>query len=315
MKRLYIVCTLLLTLATPPLSAGGDQGQVLKVPDDFATIQAAVSAAGPGDTVFVAAGTYCGSVHINSTKTGLRLRAAPAVGEEGTILSACGGGGYGIHVMGADGVEISGFTIEGFESGIVLQTVKGARLHMNEVRGNVTTATSTTPFWARAQGIILNASSFTEVAQNWSHDNGHLGIGLFNGSHDNVVRGNRLTGNQTQQGATGVYASFFCSLMVWGAVPSTGNRISENEISGSLGYGLMISPGQTENIVAQNRVSGHPLPGIVAMSGAWGNLIQQNDARGNGTEEGADLWDWNSTTVNLWQRNLGTCAAGNAACQ
>jgi hypothetical protein len=74
--------------------------------------------------------------------------------------------------------------------------------------------------------------------------------------------------------------------MLWGSMNS-GNRIVENEVTGALGAGIMISSGvQAGNLVAQNRVHGHPAPGIIVMNGASGNVIQQNDARGNGTTTG-----------------------------
>jgi hypothetical protein len=65
--------------------------------------------------------------------------------------------------------------------------------------------------------------------------------------------------------------------------------------------------------VAQNRVHGHFGPGIVVNPWSYDNVIEQNNAVGNGFNNGVDLKDW-STIPNLWQRNLGTCAPGNAGC-
>ncbi len=313
MKRLYVLCAVLL-MVTAPTALGVASLQVLTVPSDFGTIQEALNAAEPGAIITVAPGTYCERVTIKTPD--IRLRSAPALGQTGAILSgtACGGAagvGFGIHVMGVSGVEISGFTIEGYESGIVLHNATQARIHLNEIRNNVYAGSASTfPF--RAQGVVLIASSFNDITQNSIHDNGHLGIGFVNSSNSNLVRANRLTDNQAQQST---YANYACSIMLWGSTNS-GNRIVENEVIGSLGSGIMVSTGvQAGNLVAQNRVHGHPGPGIIVMSGASGNVIQQNDARGNGTDNWTDLWDFNATTVNVWQRNLGTCSAGNAGCE
>jgi hypothetical protein len=101
--------------------------------------------------------------------------------------------------------------------------------------------------------------------------------------------------------------------VLWGSTNS-GNRIVENEVTGSAGMGIMIGPQvQSHNLVAQNRVHGHPWESIVVMAGSHSNVIQQNDARGNGLEGWTDLWDANST--NVWLRNLGTCMPGNAGCE
>jgi parallel beta-helix repeat protein len=315
MRRILVLCVLLLTVAAPHVS-GQSERAVLRVPGAFPTIQDAVDAARPGDIIQVAAGTYCENVVISTR--GIRLRAAPAGPNGGAILSgACKTGGYGFHVLGASaedpvsGVEISGFTVEGFDTGILLQFATGSRIHLNEVRENVYRGSSS-PSYGRAQGIVLLRASFNDITQNWIHDNGHLGIGLLNGSNGNLIRANRLIDNQAQQGA---YPGYACSLMLWGATNS-GNRIVENEIRGALGFGLMIGSGiQTGNLVAQNRIHGHAWEGIVVYPGSFDNVIQQNNVRGNGLEGWPDMAEFNHHTMNTWERNLGTCEPGNAGCK
>lgn len=334
MKRLDVLCTVLLTAAAlgcaqehgaptapspagidaPTASASGEK--VRHVPRDYATIQAAVDAAAPSDVIIVAAGTYCEQVVIE--KSDLTLRAAPGVGNPAILSGACEAGGFGIHshgisVTGASGVEISGFIIDGFSTGIFLHSTTESRIFGNEIRHNVYLGASA-PFAADAVGIFLRmGSNFNEIQQNWIHDNGHLGIGLWNGNTSNLIRANRLIDNQMQQGT---YPSFACALMLWGTT-NRDNRIVENEVTNSLsvgGSGIMIGGGvQIGNLVAQNRVHGHLLKGIVLMSGSYDNAIQQNNATGNAVAGGVDLADANAIP-NLWERNLGTCAPDNAGC-
>ncbi len=186
----------------------------------------------------------------------------------------------------------------------MLEYATGSILRLNEVRDNLYRG-STTPGWARGQGILLTSASGNEIAQNSVHGNGHLGIGLRNGSNDNLVRGNWLVDNQTQQVGA-------CTLMLFGTTNSR-NRIVENEVTGAIGAGIMIGPGvQTSNYVAQNRVHGHAYEGILVMPGSGFNVIEQNNALGNGLDGWTDLWDDNTT--NLWVNNLGTCEPGNAGC-
>jgi parallel beta-helix repeat protein len=248
------------------------------------------------------------------------LRAAPGVGNPAILSGACGTGGFGIHsrgisVTGVSGVEISGFTVEGFSTGIWLFYATEARIFGNEIRDNLyLDSSSTAPWPADAVGILLWHSGFNVIQQNWIHDNGHLGIGLRDGSNSNLIRGNRLIDNQAQ---LGTYPMFSCSLMLFRSTNSD-NWIVENEVTNSrsvAGHGIMIGSmgAQTRNIVAQNRVQGHPLRGIIVMSGSSDNVVEQNNATGNGLTGGVDLSDL-SVLPNLWQRNLGTCAPGNAGC-
>jgi nitrous oxidase accessory protein NosD len=334
MKRLYMLCTVVLTATAlgcaeehgapaAPSAAGIDaptayaNGEKTRdVPRDYATIQAAIDAASPGDVIMVAPGTYCEQVVIE--KSDLTLRAAPGVGNPAILTGACETGGFGIHshgisVTGVKGVEISGFIIEGFSTGIFLHATTESRVFGNEIRYNVYLGVSA-PFAADAVGILLRmGSNSNEIQQNRIHDNGHLGIGLFNGNSSNLIRANWLTDNQTQYSN---YAGFACSLMLWGTT-NRDNRIVENEVTNSLsvgGAGIMIGPSaQNANVVAQNRVHGHFGPGIVVNPWSYDNVIEQNNAVGNGFNNGVDLKDW-STIPNLWQRNLGTCAPGNAGC-
>src|SRR5437762_13200479 len=64
----------LLWLATPVSGERAATAGTIRVPQDEPTIQAAVDAAAPGDTVLVDRGTYPGPVVVPAAKTGLTIR-------------------------------------------------------------------------------------------------------------------------------------------------------------------------------------------------------------------------------------------------
>jgi len=79
----------------------------LRVPADFATIQAAIDAAQPGETVAVAPGTYTESVKL---RTGVCLLGS---GARSTVLDARGEGRTLVDLTGAPGSVVAGFTMRG----------------------------------------------------------------------------------------------------------------------------------------------------------------------------------------------------------
>jgi len=160
---------------------------------NFRLIQDAVNAAPVGSVVEVVGGKYSERVVVAKS---IKLRGAGAVLDG----SGVGGTGVGILVSDAANVEVSGFTVQNFERGIVLQNASNAVVTGNEVRNN--TAKSGPPYtfgvtpW---EGIVLIASRNNEVSNNFAHDNGHDGLMVTSGSSGNRIRNNRFTdnGNQT----------------------------------------------------------------------------------------------------------------------
>lgn len=282
--------------------------RVLRVPEAFSTIQAAVDAAEPGDIIQVAPGVYVETVLI--TTAGIRLQ-----GQRGAVLdgeslrdeeaSAL----FGIHVQGTTespvtGVEIAGLEVRNFERGIVLERVQGSRVLGNDVHDN--TDMNESDGFNFLDGIVLVSSSFNEVVSNETHDNGHDGIQLSSGSTGNLVRANRTHDNGGQTPfQTG------CGINLAGS-GNNHNRIVENEVIGNH-WGILItgpSPGSTGNFIAQNRAHGQLRAGVAVAANSSGNVIARNDARGNGSGGLApsgpfDLFDAEPVD-NTWERNKGT---------
>jgi parallel beta-helix repeat protein len=294
-----------LLLDAPTLSHAAAAPHVLRVPEDFSTIQAAVDAAGPGDIVQVAAGTYNENVVI--TTSGLRLRGTAGSAVDGTGLT-----GIGIHVLGSTGspttgVEIMGFEVRNFERGVVLENVEHSQVHLNEVHNN---GDKVPDALFLSEGIVLINADFNAVTNNSTHDNGHDGIQLTRGSSGNLIHANRTRDNGWQTLPT---PKVGCGINVAGVgAANNDNHIVENEVLdnhwGILLTGAVASSG---NRIAQNRVHGHARAGIAILGPSNGNFVLQNNATGNGLNDPPlgpsttfDLFDLPPVN-NTWERNQG----------
>ena len=291
-------------------------GQVLHVPADYPTIQAALNAAAEGDTVQVRAGIYNENVVVSTS--GVKVH-----GSAGVVIDGTGLTGIGISVSGpsaaapVSGVEISHVEVTNFERGIIVQFAAGIRLHHNEVHNNVDKMPPLV--LGDAAGIELVTAHFTEVSENIVHHNGEDGIQLRVGSTQNAVHHNRVYSNGAQQ-LTGFQGA---GIRATGA-GTNDNRIEHNEIFDNYGRGIFLTrPGGTVpitgNLVAHNRAYGNYRAGIAIMSAATGNVVMYNDARNNNLSGLAPCFRCNlfdrSIGGNIWENNHGTFSGRDACAQ
>lgn len=285
----------------------GPQANVLKVPRDYATIQAAVNAASPGDTIKVAAGVYNENVEISTSA--LRLKAS-----EGAVIDGAGLTGSGIQLLGtaaqpvAD-VEVSGFEVRGFQRGIVLQFTTRARVSGNDVHDNNKWPGAVGAL-DQAVGVDLVAAQSSDVSENSVHNNGAGGIQLRVGSTNNVLRENKISENgallTTDMGGRGV--------LVTGA-GTNDNEMRSNRILRNFGRGISIARPAgtvpiTGNLVLKNRVHENQRCGICMMGAAQDNVVLKNNATGNNLSGLAPCLTFNlfdeSPVDNIWKKNRGT---------
>jgi hypothetical protein len=194
------VCFAVLLGLAPSRAAASS---VLRVPQDYSTIQAAIDAAAPGDTVSVAAGTY--SEHID-----FQSKAITVAGASGAGSTTIDGGGVGVVVtINANAGEtpvLRGFTVTG---GGYLGAGDGAidtRGGPALIENNVVTANRFC-----ADGAITATFSAATIRNNEITNNsqagcsGGGGAGISIGGDGTVqVLHNVITGNRQDSGAGGI---------------------------------------------------------------------------------------------------------------
>ncbi|MEZ7007723.1 nitrous oxide reductase family maturation protein NosD [Streptomyces sp. AD55] len=311
------------------------------------SIQKAVDAARPGDTVLVLSGTYRESVKV--TTDGLTLRGTGP----GTVIRPggekapddCAERGNGICVTGAKdrplrNVTVAALTVTGFDgSGVFAMgtdrlTVRDVTAEKNGV-------------W----GIAQQRSERGVLRDNTVRDNGDAGLFLANtitaeeGAADtrgtlvehNTAEGNRIgvtvrrlrnlsvTGNHLTGNCAGLFVVGDENTPRTGDLLVGGNRVVANNKScpkterlpALQGSGIVLTGAEktriTRNLVADNSGDAPMSGGIVlfkSLVGAVGeqNRIERNTLRGNAP---ADLVDTETDAVNTFEGN--SCAASRPA--
>lgn len=284
---------------------------VLQVPKDFKTIQSAVEAARPGDTVLVEAGTYREQVRL---KPGVTLRSAgdesplpPAPHArreakntwrglkraEATIIEHAGANAKGPAVVMAEGAVLDGFTV-----------TRAGAFDQKDYDFHYATSGELLPDERGAVGVkdaipALGVPGVTATVQFCIvRDNGHAGIGCSGQNNHsrifkNVVYRNMGGGIGIADGATPTIDANICFNNLRGGI---GNRnssatILNNESFDNVRAGIGIREGATP-FVRGNQCYNNRRAGIgVRMKGTnpilEGNECFGNEMAGIGSRDGA----------------------------
>jgi len=305
-----IVTTLLLASIATVVVLASATPTTRRVPYDYSTIQAAVDAANPGDTIEVYNGTYQETVVIRSDDHDLKLK-----GEEWPIIMDKPGGSlsYGIDIRGgAYNVEISGFEIKNFgqvddagifgRRGILISNIV---IHHNTIHDNyngidIEAATGLYPpghrelrinhneiFGNLFMGIYLSRVSNSTIDHNKIQQN-TVGIRLMTVS-DSTIDHNKILNNQRFG-------------MRWGFVSNT--KASYNKIEGSGRDGFIIVGTSTGNSVEYNMILNNTDNGIHLMDNTKNNDFRYNHALGNGNGISTmDIYCDGGVGPNAWEKN------------
>lgn len=324
-----------LSVAAPSSSAAVAGGHVVRPGE---SIQKAVDAARPGDTIVVLPGTYRESVLI--TKPGLTLlgTGSRTVIRPGAATgNVCATAGNGICVLGASGkpvddVSIRSLTVSGFKKNGVWSSWTD-RLTVRKV------TSTNNGTW----GIGQERSTRGEFLHNTARENGDAGIFLANtvdaeaGATDTLgaeIRDNTLTGNRIGVTArrvrnltvqdnlmtgncSGVFVVGDESRPRAGAMTIQDNRIIANNkfcpanprLSAIQGTGIVLTGSEDTTVrsnLIRNNVGSTPLSGGIVLVKSFvgapntGNSITDNVVEDN---QPADLADRDTGTGNTFVRN------------
>ncbi|GAB2464900.1 right-handed parallel beta-helix repeat-containing protein [Streptomyces incanus] len=343
----YLTCTVVVLASGMAAAPPAAQPTVHRV-QPGASIQKAVDAAKPGDTVVLSPGTYKESVDITTSDVALRGSGAHRtvlVPDTAADRSACAEAGHGICVTGTDtalleGVTVSSLTLRGFP-GNGLWATGTDRLRVQGVTAEKNGK------W----GIAEERSVRSVLSHNVVEENGDAGLFLSNttdteegarDAHRTVIRHNRMLGNRVgvivrrlrnltvdHNEATGNCAAVF--VVGDGSKPVAGDlRVTRNHLRANnkrcaatprlpflQGAGIVLT-GAEDTLVAENRIENHkgtsPLSGgIVLFKSFAGTVDERNTVRDNLVtgNSPADLANRDTATTNTFSGN--TCTLSEPA--
>src|SRR5215207_8036423 len=338
-RTILLVATMILTLLVASgvalATAIGSAQAANKVVGPGESIQKAINAAHPGDTIIVR-GVHKEDVVIR--KDGIKLRGDDAVIQAPTRAKAdspcskafgpeaiCVLGDVNIKTGKLEGqrvrdVSISGFTIRGFKQqpnkgeGTIMIDVFGARnatVEGNHVVGN------------NGAGIGIGAEGLNNTIRNNDlTDNTEAGVSVLQGERNATVANNTFSGNDrgifaTDSTETKILSNDITDNTFVGTVilDSTGTKIVSNDISRSGDAGISIFGPKPANVkVVGNNISGGPAGIYVADAhrGSFaGNTIHDNCAgmffEADGSKDPVSGFEVKGNTV---ENNTRSCRGG-----
>jgi parallel beta-helix repeat protein len=220
---------------------------VIKVPDDYSTIQKAINAANPGDTILVTSGIYYEDVVMNKT--------VKLVGENqsSTIIDASGTGR--VVDITASGVSISGFTLR-------KGTIGGGAYDGIDIEyGSNNNLITSNILERNLHGVYVFFSTGNNISFNTFSENNY-GVRLY-ASSGNTIRENTIISNVV------------CGVYLYPESPftSTENSIIENTISNN-GEGLYADSGG--NTIARNNFVNNTVQIETYATNNWDNGAEGN---------------------------------------
>lgn len=227
-------------------------------PDNYTTIQEAISDAYDGYTVYVYAGTYTENVRVDRS---IRL-----LGENKNITVIDGDNKRDVVRISADNVTLSGFTIQ--NGGAQFGYAGGVKLNPSShstIKDNIIVDNDLYGIWA-----LENTSSYTTISHNIISENGiddygGFNIWLYQSSH------NTITNNSIQNSK-----GYGVGICFW----STQTTVERNIISDNYLEGIKSRYG-FHNRISENTITNNGYYGIRFLNESADNIIEHNNIHGN----------------------------------
>jgi len=216
----------------------------------YKTIQQAVNAAQPGDTITVSAGTYTENVIVTKSVT------IKAASPGSTVVTAADPNKDVFHLQ-AKNVRVEGLTITGGASGVHIQNTSKCIVTNVVAHDNV-------------RGVYLSQSTDNEVTHSNLADNGY---GVYGDTASrNTISSNVATGERGSSAALGdgIFLEYGDS-----------NIITRNNLSANHAFGISIHS-SPRNVISNNTISDNDLVGIRIGPGSNDNTLTFNTIARNG---------------------------------
>jgi hypothetical protein len=311
---------------------------------DFTSIQAAVTAAAPGDTIRVCAGVYSEQVEIPAGKDDLKLFSTPKRAAVIKAPAVMNDPGDIVYVAGARDVSIDRFVISGplpdsqFCSTFPRTGVRIGKGGSASLADNyITEIRSASPALRGCQngiGVLVGRRSESEVGQADLHANvidryQKGGIVVSNAGSFAEIDQNRVEGdgpNPTiaqngiqvgQQADAEVFKNIVVDNVFAGTsaassgvllFDTTGLEVKDNYLARNdvNVYGAGAFGPLTASTIEKNEALAGTYDGIFMDEGTSGNLLRQNFLRENGIDcEDVSTGPGTAGTANFWEKNDG----------
>jgi parallel beta-helix repeat protein len=240
---------------------------------NYTSIQDAINASQPGDTIIVRDGTYTENVEVNVANLTLRSENGSAFT---TVLAAVNTSD--VFLVTANSVTITGFTVRNatdLASGIHLYSVHHCTISGNNASGNYhgiylssssnnNMLTSNTANSNNNYGIWLWSSSNNNLTSNTANSNNYSGIYLY-ASSNNTLTGNNASNNSNR----GIHLQY-----------SSNNTLTANTVTSNNNYGIYLYSSSNNNNLTSNTASNNS-HGIYLYSSSNNNTLTANTVTSN----------------------------------
>ena len=269
---------------------GTASASTIYVPDNYSTIQAAVNAASPGDTVIVRDGTFIENIEVYKSLT-IRSEKGP----DSTVVRA----EYPdlpVFEIAANYVNLSGFTVKGAyeDHGIYLYSADYCSISNNICSENEdgillivseNNNISNNDCYLNNDSISIFLSNSNNISNNVCSDNGDDGIDLIMSNSNNISNnvcsdnedyGIKLHMSENNNISDNNCPSNSCSIFL---TYSANNSVSGNVCSYSSACGIFIAE-STNNFISNNHWT-YNFVGIAPMNSSDNNSIFKNNCSEN----------------------------------
>jgi|GEM_PF-1052629 len=292
---LFCLFTCLMFLALNHGNVEASSNATLTVPDQYATIQQAINAANPGDTIYIKNGTYHEHVSVNKTLQLIGENNEASIidgGSLGTVMTVNAGGMFG----SADNTTIANLTVTNsgngtLDCGLMLNTADNCNItNVHAVANN-------------GLGIWLSNSGHNTIEDTPVQNNGLTGILVTAGSENNIFN-NTVSNNTygivvTSNSSGNFVVSNNVAESAWfgiDIVNSSKNSVRLNYIEESQRAGIMIEQ-SSDNLVYSNNVTDNNV-------GIWLNFSSSNTVRNNDVQDNSLTGAWfANSSINSFLEN------------